>query len=153
MDAKPEDRPCYRTPAVSIQQRCHPIVKTRYEMQELVYPAQKGAIKNGWQWLIGKNPSIAVGFPIKVRENNECGLEVTLEIMTKLGTANNLTEWNGTSVIKGFNSIFVLSKKHSNSAIWNYHTDIEGHRISYNTGSGGSSIESHSIGDLRHFII
>jgi hypothetical protein len=34
MDAKPEDRPCYRTPAVAIQQRCPPVVRIRYEIQD-----------------------------------------------------------------------------------------------------------------------
>ena len=35
-------------------------MKISYEVQELEYPEQNGAVKQGWQWLIGEQCNVTL---------------------------------------------------------------------------------------------
>ena len=62
-------------------------------------------------WLsIFTNPLIARGFPVPERENEEQGLEIPLEIMSALGGARHVTEFQGGLVLKGHSTMFVPVK-------------------------------------------
>ena len=100
-DSKFEDRPCYRTPIVQLEQEqgCSSIMTITYMVENFTYPEQEGAVKQGWQWFIGKNPSFAAGFEVEPRENGELGLELPIDIMLALSRANYLIDFDGTSVL------------------------------------------------------
>ena len=66
------------------------------------------------------NPVIAQGFPVSERENEEQGLEISLEMMAALGGARHLTEFEGGLVLKGQSAMFVPTKSHGSSIQWHF---------------------------------
>ena len=110
----------------------------------------------GWQWFIGKNPSFAAGFEVEPRENGEPGLETTIDMMSTMIGSNllRLTDFDGTSVLKGDWEKFVLVDTNTGSAIWKYVVNIEGYLVPDVTGhTKNALIESGSLSHRRHFIL
>ena len=72
-----------------------------------------------WIELFG-NPVIARGFPIPKRNNDEQGLEISLEMMAALGGARHVTEYDGGLVMKGCSSMFIPVKRTTDAIQWHF---------------------------------
>lgn len=77
------------------------------------------------------NPTIAEGFPVRKRDNEEQGIEIPLEIMAALGGARHITNYEGGLVLKGFSAMFVPVKKYEDSVQWHLISDKQGNRVFY----------------------
>lgn len=92
------------------------------------------AESSGCCWhLLFQNPVIVKGFPIPARSHGEKGLEITMELMGHLGDASYLTEFNGVPILKGFSTMFVMTKASVDSMVWHFMCNENGDRISYLT--------------------
>ena len=84
-----------------------------------------------WYSLFQK-PVIVQDFPIAKRDHNERGLEISLPVMADLGRADYWTEFGGTSVLKGFSTMFALVKyTGDHSRVWHFFYSPSRGRISY----------------------
>jgi hypothetical protein len=87
---------------------------------------------NGSCWhSLFRNPVLVKGFPILAREHKEKGLEIPLNMMAGLGEATRATNFDGSLVIKGFSTMFVLTGRTENSALWHFLHEKNQNRISY----------------------
>ena len=77
------------------------------------------------------NPTIAQGFPVRKRDNEEQGLELPLEMMAALGGARHITSFEEGLVLKGFSAMFVPVKRYNDSVQWHFIFDKQGKRLSY----------------------
>ena len=64
------------------------------------------------------NAVIAQGFLVPKRQNDEHGLEVSLEMMAALGGARQMTNFDGGLVMKGHSTLFVPVERHPGSVQW-----------------------------------
>lgn len=102
----------------------------KYDIQDL---QDSEICHNGACWHeLFKNPVIVPGFPILARDQNERGLEISLEMMARLGGAERATIYDGQLVIKGFSTIFVPTEQTHNSIMWHFILNKNEERISYN---------------------
>ncbi|MDI1489583.1 MAG: hypothetical protein OHK93_000780 [Ramalina farinacea] len=85
------------------------------------------------------NPTIAQGFPVRRRDNEEQGIEIPLEMMAALGGARHMTNYEGGLVLKGFSTMFVPVKRYRKSVQWHMIFDRQGNRLSYRELQGLSS--------------
>ena len=107
-----------------------------------------------WQDMF-RNPVIAGGYPVPLREANEQGLEVSVPLLTTLGQTYWATTFNG-FLLKGFNSLMVPVKRIGNSVIWHFKVSKDGDRMPYTDGHQTSSA-FHCYSDAifpgaRHFV-
>lgn len=77
------------------------------------------------------NPVIAQGFPVPKRDNEEKGLEISLEMMAALGGARHLTEFDGGLVLKGQSAMFVPTKSCGSSIQWHFVQGTRDDRMPY----------------------
>lgn len=88
------------------------------------------AEKSCWTPLFA-NPTIAEGFPVHKRDNEEQGLEIPLEMMAALGGARYITDYEGGLVLKGFSAMFVPVKRYKQSVQWHLIFDKQGKGLPY----------------------
>jgi hypothetical protein len=89
-------------------------------------------VENGKCWHhLFRAPVIVTGFPILARDHNEEGLEINLEMMSRLGGADRATIFDGQLIIKGFSTIFVPTARAHNSILWHLLRKSDDERISY----------------------
>ena len=100
-----------------------------YHMQDL---QESDCVENGkcWQHLF-RNPVIVPEFPILARDHNEGGLEIPLDMMSRLGGADRATIFDGQLIIKGFSTMFVPTARIHNSILWHLIRNENDQRISY----------------------
>jgi hypothetical protein len=79
------------------------------------------------------NAVLGEGYPIPARNGNDQGLEISLEILSALTRTNTLTTYQGRVVLKGFNSIFVVTKLEDASVQWHLTiSEDQSQRLTYN---------------------
>ena len=110
---------------------------------------------NCWRSLF-QNPVIAYGYPIRAREPGEEGLQLSLQMMLLLGQAPRITSYQGTTMLKGFNSLFVPMACPGSSILWHFLLNQDETRISYNRGleeiSEPYALDSAILQSRRHFV-
>jgi hypothetical protein len=85
----------------------------RFEMRFATLPLMESK-KSCWYPLF-TNPVIARSFPIPLRENNEVGLELPLELMAVLAGVRYAVEYDGGLLLKGPASLCVPVKRQGDS--------------------------------------
>ncbi|KAL8948017.1 MAG: hypothetical protein Q9222_005759 [Ikaeria aurantiellina] len=105
------------------------------------------------------NPTIATGFPIASRQNEEEGLEIPLEMMGALGGAHHITTYDEGLVIKGHSAMFVPIKRHGDSIQWHLVRGQGDRRLTYRELSSASpnratldTVNFEHLADARHFL-
>lgn len=78
-----------------------------------------------------RNPVLVDGFPIRDRRHDEVGLELSVEMMSALGEAPYATAFAGSSVLKGFSTLFVPTAHADRSITWHFLFNDDGSRLSY----------------------
>ncbi|KAN0119354.1 hypothetical protein V8E51_001562 [Hyaloscypha variabilis] len=102
----------------------------KFEMKFETAPLEKDE-QSCWYPLF-VNPVIARGFPVPPRENNEVGLEVTLELMAVLTEVRYVIEYEGGLLLKGPVALYVPIKRHKNSIQWHFiHYNEPSTRMAY----------------------
>ena len=103
-----------------------------------------------------RNPTIAYGYPIPVRNHDENGLEVSLSIMACLGATPWVIYFNQTLFLKGFCSLFAPMIQIGQSIVWHFLLQTDGKRISYNHGLAlaplTTGISCSLLDRSRHFV-
>ncbi|OJD31221.1 pfs domain protein [Diplodia corticola] len=90
---------------------------------------------NGQCWHnLFKNPVIVRGFPIRIREKMETGLELPLNIMAGLAQARRVTTFGDRLFIKGFSTMLVPTRKVGDLMTWH---------LIYNSDGWASVVRSH----------
>jgi len=107
-----------------------------------------------WQDMF-RNPVIAKGFPVPLREADEQGLEMSIPLLTALGQTYWATNFNG-FLLKGFSSIMAPVKRIGNSVIWHLKARTDGDRMPYTDGHQTNSTFRCSSDAIfpgaRHFV-
>lgn len=80
-----------------------------------------------------RNPVIAKGYPIPVRDFEEKGLEISLNMMAGLSEASRATKFDGGILIKGFSTGFVPTRTTQNSIVWHFLDNKDRNRLSYSS--------------------
>ena len=83
-----------------------------------------------WRQLF-RNVSIATGFLVPLRWNDERGLEISVPLMVSLGDTPWADAHNDCSMLKGFSSMFVPVEQFEGSIVWHYRREKEDEFISY----------------------
>jgi hypothetical protein len=84
-------------------------------------------------WLkLFRNCCVAEGVSVNPRQEEEMGLEISFSLMAMLGGFDRVADYAGQLVMKGFETLFVPTKKSGGSIIWHLITKPNGRRISYN---------------------
>ena len=69
---------------------------------------------------MGRNMSIASGFPVLARMQDEKGLEMDFELMASFGETDHVTSFADSFLLKGFSSILQPSAKIGQSIFWHF---------------------------------
>jgi len=99
-------------------------VEINFKVEDL--PAQETSC---WHDLF-VNPFIVYDFPIRKRDFG-VGLEISVEMMARLGGAAHHVEYAGGILIKGFSAMFVPLKRVGNSVQWHFISTHDGSRLPY----------------------
>ncbi|KAK5170654.1 uncharacterized protein LTR77_005243 [Saxophila tyrrhenica] len=99
--------------------------------------------------------SIAMGYPIPVRNQDEKGLEVPFHLLPILSGAYWLAQYNGRTLLKGYNSMLVPIKRAGNSVQWHFSVNTDRSKLCYSevekyTGLCGE--DESSLSPCRHFV-
>jgi hypothetical protein len=106
-----------------------------FQISSEVVPLTSDDPGSCWNEVVG-NSTIATGFPIPVRINNEKGLELPLEVMAALGGVPLATQFNGGYVLKARSIAFVPVERRGSSVQWHL------------VRKGGVKLKYKDIGDL-----
>ncbi|TKA61242.1 hypothetical protein B0A55_12217, partial [Friedmanniomyces simplex] len=126
-----------------------------YQLSHLTMDDDHGKPGTCWHRMF-LNPVVIGGFRIPSRTDGEQGLELSLEMMVALGSTPDVTEFAGTTMLKGFNSLFVPTKRIGSSIVWHFIIREGGSRVSYNDGAAVARqdgvIEPSALQTARHFV-
>lgn len=78
-----------------------------------------------------RNPVVVKGYPIRARTNPNTGLEVPLNVIAGLVRSKRADSFDGKLYIKGFSTLLVPTKRHTDTLIWHLLYNKDGNRISY----------------------
>lgn len=102
------------------------------------------------------NPVLAYGYPTRARHPGEQGLELSLQMMLLLGQTPWITSFEGTTMLKGFNSLFVPMACPDSSILWHFLLNQDETRMSYDQGleatSEEYSLDNAALQSCRHFV-
>lgn len=90
--------------------------KDRFNMAFQTVPLREGEDSCWYPLFI--NPVIAREFPVPPRDNDETGLEISIEMMAALGGARYAVEFEGGLLLKGLSAMLVPVKRHEGSIQW-----------------------------------
>ncbi|KAJ2974973.1 hypothetical protein NUW58_g8490 [Xylaria curta] len=100
-----------------------------FEMEEVRQPLSSA---NGECWHdIFRNPVVVKGYPIRLRNEWNTGLEIPLNIMAGLARAQRVDRFNEKVYIKGFSTMLVPTKRNGDTVCWHLIYNKDGCRISY----------------------
>lgn len=102
-----------------------------------------------------RNPVIVEGYPIPMRNSDERGLELSVELMLSLARTSWATVYNGALLLKGFATLLTPTLKTGKSVIWHLTVNSRGKRQSYNEGLRHSclrNIDEALFPGARHFV-
>ncbi|KAH6971155.1 hypothetical protein BKA56DRAFT_678283 [Ilyonectria sp. MPI-CAGE-AT-0026] len=77
------------------------------------------------------NPMIVQGYPIPSRVESKTGMEIPLHIMAGLARSEQVDQFNGKTLIKGFSTLLVPTKRIGDMLLWHLLYTKDGSRISY----------------------
>ncbi|KFZ19687.1 hypothetical protein V502_03498 [Pseudogymnoascus sp. VKM F-4520 (FW-2644)] len=77
------------------------------------------------------NPVIAFGFPIRERNNEGVGLELSIEMMVALGRIRHAIDFDGGLLLKGPSSAFVPTLRYKESIQWHFLHRPRTEKLSY----------------------
>ncbi len=106
-------------------------------------------------WNMFRDATIAVGYPSPVRNNNERGLEVPFSLLPVLSRTYWLAEYNGKTLLKGYNSILNLVEQCDESVQWHLLVNKDQSRMSYTEGDELASLQGANeafFSERRHFV-
>ena len=150
-----ENRMAYSTPKIIFSSGISAVMfRITFQVTE-IEPAYHGRQRNGSCWRsLFRNPIIVEGYPILARENEEKGLEIPLNIMSGLGQASRVTNFDGGLLIKGYSTMFCPTQRIKDSVLWHYMFNHDASRISYlsaDTLCGRRTpIHEVDVGCLKH---
>jgi hypothetical protein len=100
------------------------------------------------------NPIVVDGYPMPRRCEENTGLEIPLNMMIRLAGARRVTIFNNRLVIKGYSTLLVPMKCHSNTIMWHLIFDKQGNRISYLSDivSQGAEVSYSVLERCRHIL-
>lgn len=76
---------------------------------------------NGMCWTkMFNNPMLVDGYPIPSREDNEAGLEISIDLMSVLADAHRATVFDGWLILKGFCTMLVHVARQASSSTWHF---------------------------------
>ncbi|KAG0651837.1 hypothetical protein D0Z07_0865 [Hyphodiscus hymeniophilus] len=106
-----------------------------------------------------RNPVIVRGFPILAGDNDERGLEITIDMMALLGEAERATMFDNHLLIKGFSTMFVPVGRIENSVLWHLLFNADNSRMPYREAKKLCPIRAtrdqanlSSLASARHFL-
>lgn len=103
-----------------------------------------------------RNPTIARGYPVPTRTNEEKGAEMSIGTMARLGCTPWATRFMSKAFLKGFCTMFVPILTVGRSIVWHFLIDNDQRRITYNDGLSIPStvgiIDYPTIETSRHFV-
>lgn len=103
-----------------------------------------------------RNPTIAHGYPTSVRQFGEQGLQLTLQMMLLLGQTPWITSFEGSTMLKGFNSLFVPMACPGSSVLWHFLLNQDETRLSYDQGLKATPeahfLDNAALQSCRHFV-
>ncbi|KAI9370912.1 hypothetical protein BJX61DRAFT_548656 [Aspergillus egyptiacus] len=130
-----------------------------FEVRRGPVKQSKGGSGNGECWHnLFRNPVLVSGFPIARRPDqilSATGLEIPLRMMARLAKAKVVDSFCGRTVIKGFSTMLVPTRRGKNVIIWHLIHNRYGDRISYREclhGAHPDSISSEQIQRSRHMV-
>lgn len=125
------------------------------EIKEFSTPMHNGTC---WHSMF-RNPVIAKGYPIPVRDFEEKGLEIPLNMMAGLSEASRATKFDGGILIKGFSTGFVPTRTMQNSIVWHFLYNKDRNRLSYSSarehcpqGIAIKDIDTLCLTNTRNFV-
>ncbi|MBE3045240.1 hypothetical protein IMZ48_22345, partial [Candidatus Bathyarchaeota archaeon] len=99
---------------------------------ELAMPQDLGPQSPGFCWAkLFRNPLLVNDYPVRPRDEPDTGLEMSLDMMTKLVRSSQLTRIGGRIMLKGFCSLLVATAVSGDAVLWHYIYNSTGGRISY----------------------
>lgn len=109
---------------------------------------------NCWRSMF-RNPVLALGYPVPLRDNDETGLEMSSQMLATMARAPWATIFDGSPVLKGFSTMALAAKRVGSSIFWHFQVAENGDRVAYQTGNyqaGVSSLEEVFFSGSRHFV-
>jgi hypothetical protein len=100
-----------------------------FDIQEPLNSAQGGA-GHCWHSMF-RNPVMVKGYPIMAKHKSSLGLEISLNVMSRLAGSNYANEFDGKTFIKGFSAMLIATEVSNDILLWHYCFNISGERISY----------------------
>ncbi|PWY75504.1 hypothetical protein BO70DRAFT_340587 [Aspergillus heteromorphus CBS 117.55] len=117
--------------------------------------ALQGEAQQGKCWHgLFKNPIVVKGFPIPRRPEPNTGLELPLDILAGLTQTNRLGYFAERTVIKGFSTMLLATKRAPDILIWHLLLKRDGSRISYleSNKHDGGHFNNDVINSSRHIV-
>ncbi|KAK3648108.1 hypothetical protein LTR56_002586 [Elasticomyces elasticus] len=150
------EKSCYRRMSlVSTDESANPTHQSlaiEYETSEV------DALANCWTHVV-KNPSIAQDFPATARQPGFSGMEMSLDMMIKLGDILWATVYANKFMLKGFSSAFYPVAIKAKSVLWHFVCTPHDEHLPYaaagNSCAGAEALVGMDISWLRssrHFI-
>jgi hypothetical protein len=103
---------------------------------------------NGKCWHnLFRNPMVAMGFPIAMRDEPQAGLEIPLPMMATLAQAKRVTVFDGRIFVKGYSTMLVPTKQVGNTVLWHLLYNERGERLPY-TDPRIDQLQDSSVADL-----
>ncbi|KAF2186242.1 hypothetical protein K469DRAFT_687236 [Zopfia rhizophila CBS 207.26] len=105
-------------------------------------------IMNGKCWHnLFRNPVIAMGFPIPIRDEPQAGLEIPLFMMATLAQAKRVTLFDGKFFAKGYSTVLFPTKRLGNTVLWHLLYNENGQRLPY-TDPRIDQLQDSSVGSI-----
>jgi hypothetical protein len=106
-----------------------------------------------WQGMF-LNPIVVKGYPIPFRTKAGTGMEIPLNMMAGLARSEQVDVFNRKTLIKGFSTLLVLTKRTENTIFWHLIYNKDGSRISYlqSAVTHAENVTNVDLGSLRHVL-
>ncbi|KAK0742251.1 hypothetical protein B0T21DRAFT_360949 [Apiosordaria backusii] len=104
------------------------------------------------------NPVIVTGYPIPRGQNSDPGTQISLDLAAALIHSNRIVRWSGTTFIKGFSALLVVTKMVKETVFWHLVFNEDGSYISYEDARvprwsrSDSPFVLETIGHYRHVV-
>jgi hypothetical protein len=123
-----------------------------FDIQEPLNGAQGGA-GHCWHSMF-RNPVMVEGYPIMAKHKSGLGLEMPLNVMSRLAGSKYANEFDGKTFIKGFSAMLIATEVSKDLLLWHYYFNVTGERISYLDHDLKTSevISLQQLGAARHVV-
>jgi hypothetical protein len=111
--------------------------------------------KPGQCWYkLFRNPVIVEGYPIPRRSRYNSGLEIPLNMMSRLAESPRLHQYMGKHLLKGFSTAVFPTETLEDALLWHLHCTDDGSRLPY-PDLGGTrcfGMPPHEMTSRRHIL-